>query len=172
MAKKKTELEKKIEQATKDSKETTSKPKTSTIKGTDNFKKAIMNNLREEAKKDRLLFERIKNNPKKNIDDCITFIYNHVKKSGCFGYEDEEIYQLARHYYDEDDIEVGTPITQGEVIVNRTIQLTPKEIEEAKEKAIREIIAEEKKRLKKQDDKPSTTTNKKEENLGEQASLF
>ena len=148
--------------------------KKSTAKGTEAFKKAIMDNLREECKTDKLLFDRIKNNKDKNIDDCITYIFNQVRESGCIGYADEEIYKLARHYYDEDDIEVGQPITQGEVIVNQQVSLSEKEIEAAKEKAIKEIIVEEKARLKKKEDKVTVGKDikKEEENLSEQASLF
>jgi hypothetical protein len=170
----KTELEKRIEQAKQgSSQEKKEKKKKSTAKGTEAFKKAIMDNLRLECKTDRLLFDRIKNNKEKNIDDCITYIFNQVKKSGCIGYADEEIYKLARHYYDEDNIEVGQPITQGEVIINQQISLTPQEIEDAKEKAIRELIVEEKSRLKKKEDKAVVEVEKKkEENLGKQSSLF
>jgi hypothetical protein len=154
------------------------KSKKSTANGTEAFKKAIMDNLREECKTDKLLFDRIKNNKDKNIDDCITYIFNQVRKSGCIGYAQDEIYQLARHYYDEDDIEVGQPITRGEVIVNRQISLSPEEIANAKEKAVREIISEEKARLKKKPENKSTVTaaTKKKEaeegNLGTQSSLF
>ena len=172
-------LKKLTDEHNKESKEKKEeKSKKSTAKGTEAFKKAIMDNLREECKTDKLLFDRIKNNKKKNIDDCITYIFNQVRKSGCIGYAEDEIYQLARHYYDEDDIEVGQPITQGEVIVNRQITLSPEEIADAKEKAIREIISEEKARLKKKPESDSATVanDKKKEaeeaNLGTQSSLF
>lgn len=167
-------LKKLTDEYNKESKEKKEeKSKKSTAKGTEAFKKAIMNNLREECKTDKLLFDRIKNNKEKNIDDCITYIFNQVRKSGCIGYAEHEIYKLARHYYDEDDIEVGQPITEGEVIVNQQVSLSEKEIEAAKEKAIREIIVEEKARLKKKEDKVTIGSNKKEEeDLGEQASLF
>jgi len=47
----------------------------------------------------------------KNIDDCITYILNTVKKSGCTAFTDEEIYGMAIHYYDEDKIEVGSKVS-------------------------------------------------------------
>lgn len=49
-------------------------------------------------------------NPKKNIDDCCTFIINQVRQSGCNGFADEEIYSMALHYYDE-DIDIGKPVS-------------------------------------------------------------
>ena len=45
--------------------------------------------------------------PEKNIDDCCTFIINQVRQSGCNGFADEEIYSMALHYYDEEDIDIG-----------------------------------------------------------------
>ncbi|MFR8640807.1 MAG: PcfK-like family protein [Phocaeicola vulgatus] len=50
-------------------------------------------------------------NPKKNIDDCCTFIINQVRQSGCNGFADEEIYSMALHYYDEEDIDIGKPVS-------------------------------------------------------------
>jgi len=35
----------------------------------------------------------------KNLDDCITFILNQVKASGCCGMTDDEVWSLAIHYY-------------------------------------------------------------------------
>ena len=43
--------------------------------------------------------------PHKNIEECILYILSEVQRSGCNGFADEEIYSMAVHYYDEDDIE-------------------------------------------------------------------
>ena len=80
-------------------------------------------------------------NPKKNIDDCITFILNYVKESGCNGFADDEIYSLAMHYYDEDDIDIGKPL-QCKVVVNHTIVLTEEEKAEARRKAMQKATDE------------------------------
>ena len=45
--------------------------------------------------------------PNKSIEECVTYILNQVQASGCNGFEDDEIYSMAVHYYDEDEIEVG-----------------------------------------------------------------
>ena len=79
-------------------------------KATDYFKQTIQNYLRSRAQEDELFAPRYAS-PKKNIDDCITYILNYVKQSGCNGFADDEIYSLAMHYYDEDDIEIGKPLT-------------------------------------------------------------
>lgn len=95
-------------------------------KATDYFKQTIQSYLQRRAQEDELFAPRYAN-PKKNIDDCITFILNYVKQSGCNGFADDEIYSLAMHYYDEDDIDIGKPLTNCKVVVNHTIVLTEEE---------------------------------------------
>lgn len=86
---------------------------------TDPFKETILNHLQELAHKDNL-FAKTFSKPYKNIDDCITYILNEVKKSQRQGFADEEIYNMAIHYYDEETVEIGTPL-KAKVIVNRSI---------------------------------------------------
>lgn len=88
------------------------------MKASPHFKTAIQNHLNGLAANDELFAETLKK-PKKNIDDCITYIFNQVKASGCNGFADEEIFGMAVHYYDEDDIKVGKPIS-GTVVVNHS----------------------------------------------------
>ena len=104
-------------------------------KATDYFKQTIQSYLQRRAQEDELFALRYAN-PKKNIDDCITFILNYVKQSGCNGFADDEIYSLAMHYYDEDDIDIGKPLTNCKVVVNHTIVLTEEEKAEAHAKAM------------------------------------
>ena len=54
--------------------------------------------LEQRAAEDAL-FAKNYRNPAKNIDDCVTYILNHVQKSGCNGFTDGEIYGQAVHYY-------------------------------------------------------------------------
>lgn len=86
---------------------------------TDPFKEAISKHLQEIAKSDEL-FANTLNKPIKNIDDCATYILNEVKKSGRQGFADDEIYRMAIHYYDEDTIEIGKPIS-ARVVVNQAL---------------------------------------------------
>ena len=90
--------------------------------GTDYFKLTIQNYLDARAREDELFAPRYAN-PKKNIDDCCTFIINQVRQSGCNGFADEEIYSMALHYYDEEDIDIGKPVS-CKVVVNHTVELT------------------------------------------------
>lgn len=90
---------------------------------------------------------------KKKLDDCVTYILNQVKKSGVNGFADQEIFDMAIEYYTTKDIKVGGAIKNGQVVINRMVELTDKEKEEAKEKATRELISETKAKARK---KPTT----------------
>lgn len=104
------------------------------MKGTELFKATIQNYLEYRAMTDDLFAPRYAN-PAKNIDDCITYILNEVQKSGMNGFDDDEIYSMAMHYYDEDDIEIGKPIS-CKVMVNHHVELTEEEKQNARKKAI------------------------------------
>ena len=106
------------------------------MKTTDHFKRTIQMYLEQRAPEDAL-FAKNYRNPAKNIDDCVTYILNYVKKSGCNGFTDGEIYGQAVHYYDENEIEVGEPI-QCKVAVNHVVELTAEEKAEARQNAIRQ----------------------------------
>lgn len=97
------------------------------------------------ARRDPQFAERF-GNPGKKIEDCITFIINQVRDSGLQGFDDEEIYSLAVHYYMEDGIDPGTPVA-CRVIVNHQVQLTKEEIEEQKRRAREEVFSREANRL-------------------------
>ena len=103
-------------------------------KATDYFKATIQNYLEQRAQEDEL-FAPVFANPKKNIDECVNYILNTVQKSGINGFTDDEIYSMALHYYDEEDIDAGKPIT-CQVVVNHTIVLTEEEKAQARQKAI------------------------------------
>lgn len=104
------------------------------MKGTKDFKATIQAYLEERAKTDEL-FAVSYAKAGKNIDDCITYILNEVRRSGCNGFNDDEIYSMALHYYDEDDIKVGSKIS-CQVMVNHTVELTDEEKAEARKAAI------------------------------------
>jgi|AntDeeMinimDraft_6_1070357.scaffolds.fasta_scaffold00362_23 hypothetical protein len=129
------------------------------MKATDNFKKLIEQHLKRAAQLNSLFEEKLKN-PKKNIDDCVTYILNQVKKSGMNGFEDTEIYGMAMHYYDEENVKPGDKLTNGQVIVNHHMELTDEEVAEIKKQAKDKMIAKEISRLEK---KPEKTDFKKEE---------
>jgi hypothetical protein len=109
------------------------------MKATDSFKNTIQDHLKNLAAKD-LLFATTLNKPNKNIDDCINYIFDTVKKSGCNGFADEEIFGMAVHYYDEDDIK---PVVASKcrVVVNHTTGNSKQGVSSHKEdKSIKKAI--------------------------------
>lgn len=135
------------------------------MNATTHFKRTIEAYLAQRAAEDTLFAATYKK-PNKNINDCITYILNEVRKSGCNGFTDGEIFSMAVHYYDEDSIEVGKPIN-ARVVVNHTVELTPEEKEEARKQAIERAQREAYQKMTQR--KPAT---KKENSNNVQMTLF
>lgn len=105
------------------------------MKTTDTFKKTIEAYLRERASKDEL-FAKSFAKEGKTIDECCNFILNTVKESGCNGFDDEEIYNIAVHYYDEDELNPKyLKEMRCNVVVNHTPILTEEDKAELERKA-------------------------------------
>ena len=115
------------------------------MSGTEQFTRTIAEYLNQRAATDPLFAPNLAK-PHKNIEDCITYILQQVQQSGCNGFEDYEIYSMAIHYYDEDDLEVGSRVACN-VVVNHTIVLTEEEKAEARKQAIQQYQAEELRKL-------------------------
>ena len=115
------------------------------MKTTNHFKNTIQSYLEDRAKSDEL-FAASYAKPNKNIDECCNFILGEVQKSGCNGFSDEEIFGMAVHYYDEDDIKNVKP-ANARVVVNHTIELTEEDKRKAKEAALKEYEAKEIKKI-------------------------
>lgn len=135
------------------------------MKGTENFKRTIQAYLEERAKVDDL-FAKSYSKPNKSIDECVTYILNEVQRSGCNGFEDDEIFGMAVHYYDEDNLDAGKKIN-CKVVVNHVVELTEKEKQELKEKARNDFYAEQ---LAKQ--RESLKPKKRTETKAAEPSLF
>lgn len=132
------------------------------------FKNSIQSYLEQRAEYDDL-FARSYRNPLKNIEDCITYILNYVQKSGCNGFDDDEIFGQAVHYYDEADIEVGKPI-DCKVVVNHHVELTEEEKAEARKEAIKRAENEAYNRMTQR--KTAPKKENKNSNNGQMALLF
>ena len=138
------------------------------MKVSTHFQTAIQSYLEQRAEYDEL-FARSYRNPLKNIEDCITYILNYVQKSGCNGFDDDEIFGQAVHYYDEADIEVGKPI-DCKVIVNHHVELTEEEKTEARKEAIKRAENEAYSRMTKR--KTATKKESINSNNGQMTLLF
>ena len=115
------------------------------MNGTEQFTRTISEYLNLRAATDPLFAPNLAK-LHKNIEDCITYILKQVQQSACNGFEDDEIYSMAVHYYDEDDLEVGSPVA-CHVVVNHTIVLSEEEKAEARKQAIQQYQAQELRRL-------------------------
>jgi len=107
------------------------------MKSTEIFKKTIQAYLERQAASDELFAVSFRK-PDKTIDQCIAYILNTVQKSGCNGFEDMEIFSMALHYFQEENIEVGSPINCN-IVVNHTVELTAEEKEQARHTAIQKV---------------------------------
>lgn len=109
-------------------------------KGTQEFKNTIQAYLDKRAESDSLFAETLKKE-NKNIEECVNYILGEVQKSGCNGFDDSEIFGMAVHYYDEDDLK-ATKQNSANVIVNHKVQLTADDLAAAKEEAMKIAIEE------------------------------
>ncbi len=107
------------------------------MKASNHFKNTIKAYLDQRSEND-VLFSLRYSKPEKNIDDCVTYILNTVQKSGCNGFADEEIYSMAVHYYDEDNIDIGNPVN-CQVVVNHVVELTEEEKQQAHKEALQRV---------------------------------
>ena len=137
------------------------------MKGTEHFKDVIQNYLETRASYDELFAENFRKESK-NIDECITYILTEVQRMGCAGLSDEEVYSLAVHYYDEDNLKVGKPIN-CKVVVNHTIELTEEEKVEARQNAIKQYQREELAKIRNRNARPKKAETTE---IASQPSLF
>ena len=136
-------------------------------KGSVAFEVTIREYLEKRAENDALFAVKF-SNPSKSVEDCVTYIINEVQKSGCNGFADDEIFGMAIHYYEENEIEVGKPIN-CQMVVNHTVELTEEEKEQARQDAIERLRQEEMAKLRKPI-QPKKATEKKPQDV--QPSLF
>ena len=110
----------------------------------DPFEQTIKDYLDDRATKDPL-FRPVYEQEGKSIKECAKFIYGQVKESGRTGFNDEEIYGMAVHYYQE-KVEVSD-VSKPDVIINRSIELTDEEKEQLRQRLVEEAIERERRSL-------------------------
>lgn len=135
------------------------------------FKEAIKVYLDDRAKADEL-FAKSYAKPGKSIDECCNYILGEAKKQGnTVAMSDEEVYGMAVHYYDEDDIKINKLPANARASVSvpasKAVELTEEDKEKARREAIKRLAEEQHALLRK---KPSRA--KKEVTEVQQMSLF
>lgn len=133
------------------------------MEGTSSFEKTIEDYLRKRAF-NNVLFAKKLENPNKSVSDCVTYILNIVKDSGKSGFTDDEIFNMAFHYYSESSVKTTKSRPSVTIVSNHQIKLSAEEVKELREKAKQEVIDEEKAKMRK---KPTKKVEvKKEEDNG------
>lgn len=135
------------------------------------FKNTIKSYLDERAKIDEL-FANSYAKKNKNIDECCSYIMGEAKKRGnAVAISDAEVFGMAVHYYDEDDIKVNklpaNTRTSVSAPVSKAVELTEEDKDKARQAALKRLEEEQHALLRK---KP--TRAKKEETEIQQMSLF
>lgn len=127
-----------------------------TKKGTKKFQETISAYLYSRIEQEPQFALKLAN-PSKSMEGCCTYIINQVRKSGCCGFADEEIYNMALHYWDEAEVETGQPIS-CDVVVNHIVELTEEEKAQARKEAMERLCREQMEHL-----RHSSTPHKKQE---------
>lgn len=98
------------------------------------FETAIKTFLDQFASEDKEFANKYAN-PNKSIEECCKYIFQEVEKGRkkserCVGVPEDEVYGLAIHYYDEEDIKVEGPKTKAKAVVPAS---EPKESQSSEE---------------------------------------
>ena len=118
------------------------------------MKTAIKDYLDNRAKTDELFAEKYAN-PKKSIDECCKYITGEAyarAKDGTAVISDEEVYGMAVHYYDEENVEirkapsVKTSSAEPELTEEQQEKLRKQAEKEYKAKVMAELAMKEKER--------------------------
>lgn len=131
------------------------------------FKMAIQSYLEKKAKEDSL-FAVTYAKDNKNLDECCDYIIGEARKRGgnAVAMTDDEVFGIAIHYYDEDDIKVNKlPKSVRTSVSSPKVKLTEEDEKKAREEAIRRLTEEQYASIKK---KP----NKRKEKDVQQMTLF
>lgn len=88
------------------------------MKTSETFKTVIENYLKKKATND-IAFALAFKKTSKSIDNCINYIISEVKKTGLCAFADNEIFDMAIQYYNDDSIGIPTEI-KCKVTVNQS----------------------------------------------------
>lgn len=112
------------------------------------FEEAIKKYLDQVASEDKAFKEKYESE-EKSITDCCNYIVSEVKRIGRKGYTDGEIYQMARHYYNEsnDQLKIDSSQKDCKVVTNEENQ---EKFEQPKPKSVSKPKPKKKEEPKKQ----------------------
>lgn len=137
----------------------------------DLFKQKIGVYLREYAARDEQ-FAAEMGKPGKSLDGCADYIIGAVRETGRCGFADEEIYSMAVHYYDEDDLGEIRPAGNCRVVINDRIELTDAEKADARKRALEKYERECLDGMKQQQSRPARPASDAEKGKFVQLNIF
>ncbi|WP_347052256.1 PcfK-like family protein [Flavobacterium olei] len=79
------------------------------MKGSDKFNTAIEDYLNDRAQGDTA-FAQHYSKASKNLESCFNYIFGEVKKTGYCGFDNQEIFDMAVRYYEDDSIGVPASV--------------------------------------------------------------
>lgn len=132
------------------------------MKASDPFVKTIGEYIEREKQADPLFAKCVDDHPNKTVQGCVNFILNEVKKSGIAGWTDDEIFGMAKHFYDEKELKDPGAIN-AKVVVNHHVELSDDDKAKAKEKALQEYQEAERKKLEQKAKADKERAEKREE---------
>lgn len=130
------------------------------------IKQTIQKYLDERAATDKL-FALSYSKKNKNIDECCNYILGEAMKKGMAVFmSDDEVFGMAVHYYDEDNIKINKLPANCTASVGKPVELTEEDKKKANEAAIKRLAEEQHALLRKK------TIKKKVNNDVQQMTLF
>ena len=144
--------------------------KTAGAMATENLKKPMIKAYLDKRAEEDSLFAPKYANEKKSIDECCSYIMGEARKRGnAVAISDEEVYGMAVHYYDEDDIKINRLPAGEKTSVSssaKPVELTEEDKKAARDKAIARLAEEQYQTLRKKN------VRKKADDNVQQMSLF
>ena len=126
----------------------------------DSFNQAIKAYLDKRAEEDPLFAPKYADS-KKSIDECCNYIMGEARKRGnAVAISDEEVYGMAVHFYDEENIKINKLPARQKVSVSspapKPVELTEEEKKVARDEAIARLAEEQYQALRKKSGKKKT----------------
>lgn len=85
------------------------------MKASENFKKAIEGYLNNLAQGDTAFAPHYAK-ASKNLESCVDYIFGEVKKTGLCAFDNQEIFDMAIKYYQDDTIGTPAPVAYRAVV--------------------------------------------------------
>ena len=123
------------------------------------FNDIIADYLKQRAEEDTLFAPKFAN-PNKSIDECCRYILGEARKRGTsVVMSDTEVFGMAVHYYDEENIKIEKVSSGCSISSNQKVELMEEDKNAAREAAIKRLAEEQYRLLKKKPAKKKADAN-------------